>query len=305
MAANQKNSKKRSLIAFYMNNHRPRSFRSSLAICVLLSFCIGCKTTHVAKKAAVNIKSPEALLEKLEQNQFDFEWFGAKLSAKTTIEGRKIDVTLKLRIRKDSAIWMSVSPALGIEMARVLITQDSVKFINRFEKAYHAGPISYLSYLAPVEMDLLVLQSILLGNAASIMEKKEGDTFEFFRASANKGHFLLKKTEKKTPRITASGTKLEPESGNKVWLDPVNFKIVKSEINGNKSTKKIITSYSDFKIIGEILFGHKIELTIKGDEPVTVSAQYSKVVLNEALKLPYSVPAKYRPYYSSDKVFDE
>ncbi len=279
--------------------------RLSLALCILLSLNIGCKTKDIAKKSTVNIKSPEALLEKLEQNRFDFEWFGAKLSAKTVIEGKKIDVTLKLRIRKDSAIWMSVSPALGIEMARVLITKDSVKFINRFEKAYHAGPISYLSYLAPVEMNLIILQSILLGNAAKILEKEEGDTFEFFKASENKGNFLLKKTKKKKPKITASGKQLESEGGNKVWLDPANFKIVKSEINGNKATKKIITSYSDFKQIGELLFGHKLELTVKGAEPVTVVAQFSKVVVNQALKLPYSVPEKYRPYYSSDKVFDE
>lgn len=304
MEANQKNSKKRLLIVFYMNS-KVGLLSLSLVLCVLLSFNIACKTKDIAKKSTVNIKSPEALLEKLEQNKFEFEWFGAKLSAKTIIEGKKIDVALKLRIRKDSAIWMSVSPALGIEMARVLITKDSVKFINRFEKAYHSGPISYLSYLSPVEMNLFILQSILLGNAARILEKEEGDTFEFFRASENKGDFLLKKTEKKKPRITTSGKELEAENGNKVWLDPETFKIVKSEINGNKSTKKITTSYSDFKQIGELLFGHKLELTVKGDEPVSVTAQFTKVVVNEALKLPYSVPEKYRPYYSSDKVFDE
>ena len=305
METNQTNSKKRLLIAFYMNN-TVRSLRHfSLACCVLLTLVIGCKTKDQAITTSANIKSPSALLEKLDQNKFDFEWFSAKLSAKTVIEGKKIDVGLKLRIRKDSAIWMSVSPALGIEMARILITKDSVKFINRFARAYHAGPISYLSYLSPVEMNFFILQSILMGNVAKILDKEEGDTFEFFRVSENKGNFLLKKTAKKKPRITASGKELESENGNKVWLDANTFKIVKSEINGSKSTRKIITSYSDFNEIGESLFGHKLELTVKGDEPVTVVAQFTKVVINESLKLPYSIPSKYRPYYSSDKVFDE
>ena len=289
-----------------MNNWAVSFYRhQTLAYCVLLTIFIGCKTKDVAVTTEVKIKSPEALLNKLDENKFEFEWFGAKLSAKTVIEGKKIDVGLKLRIRKDSAIWMSISPALGIEMARILITKDSVKFINRFAKAYHSGPISYLSYLSPVEMNYFILQSILLGNATAILEKEDGDAFEFFRASENKGNFLLKKTEKKQPRITDSGKQLEAEHGNKVWLDPATFKIVKTEINGSKSTKKIITAYSNFKLIGELLFGHTLELTVKGEEPVTVVAQFSKVVVNEPLKLPYSIPSKYRPYYSSNKVFDE
>lgn len=304
MEINQKNLKKRLQIVSCMNN-KVGFISLFMVLPLLLFFITGCKTKEAAKKTVTNIKSPESLLEKLDENTFDFEWFGAKLSAKTVIEGKKIDVGLKLRIRKDSAIWMSVSPALGIEMARILITTDSVKFINRFARAYHAGPISYLSYLAPVEMSYFILQSILMGNAKSILEKEEGDTFEFFRASENKGVFLLKKTEKKKPRVTASGKELESENGNKVWLDGATFKIVKSEINGNTSKRKIFTTYSDFKQIGELLFGHKLELTVKGDEPVTVVAQFSKVVVNEPLKLPYSIPSKYRPYYSNDKVFDE
>ena len=34
--------------------------------------------------------------------------------------------TLNVRMARDSVIWMSISPALGVEAARVLLTPDSV-----------------------------------------------------------------------------------------------------------------------------------------------------------------------------------
>ena len=48
---------------------------------------------------------------------------------KTSLKGQ-------LRIQSDSLIWLTFSPALGIEAARVLLTNDSVKFINRLNKTY-------------------------------------------------------------------------------------------------------------------------------------------------------------------------
>ncbi|HAR20844.1 MAG TPA: DUF4292 domain-containing protein, partial [Cytophagales bacterium] len=41
---------------------------------------------------------------------------------------------LTIRIRKDSVIWISVNPALGIEVVRALITKDSIFVIDKIHK---------------------------------------------------------------------------------------------------------------------------------------------------------------------------
>ena len=38
--------------------------------------------------------------------------------------------------QRDSFIWVSVSAALGVDVARLLLTPDSVKFISPREKKY-------------------------------------------------------------------------------------------------------------------------------------------------------------------------
>ncbi len=44
-------------------------------------------------------------------------------------------------MEKDKAIFLSVAPFLGIEVARVLITPDTVKFINRLQSRFFVGDI--------------------------------------------------------------------------------------------------------------------------------------------------------------------
>ncbi|RYY11186.1 MAG: DUF4292 domain-containing protein, partial [Cytophagaceae bacterium] len=53
-------------------------------------------------------------------------------------------VNFNLRVRRDSAIWLSGS-LVGIEGGRALLTADSVRVINRLKNTYFAGDYAYLS----------------------------------------------------------------------------------------------------------------------------------------------------------------
>ncbi len=68
-----------------------------------------------------------------------------------------------LRVRRDSAIWLSGS-LLGIEGVRALLTPDSVRVVNRLEKTYFVGSYSYLSQLLGVPVAYRQVQAILLGD---------------------------------------------------------------------------------------------------------------------------------------------
>ena len=53
------------------------------------------------------------------------------------------DITLKINIkyRKDSLIWASISAPFDIELFRVMITKDSVYYLNRTNKTFFIRPI--------------------------------------------------------------------------------------------------------------------------------------------------------------------
>ncbi len=76
-------------------------------------------------------------------NTIDFETFSAKIN--TDYEGgdgKKYDVNVFVRMKKDSIIWVSVNGALGIEGMRVLIDKDSVRTLNKLDKEYQVRSIN-------------------------------------------------------------------------------------------------------------------------------------------------------------------
>jgi hypothetical protein len=68
-----------------------------------------------------------------------------------------------LRVRRDSAIWLSGS-LIGIEGVRALLTPDSVRVVNRLGKSYFVGDYAYLSQLLSVPVSYAQMQALLLGD---------------------------------------------------------------------------------------------------------------------------------------------
>ena len=94
-----------------------------------------------------------------------------------------------MKIRKDSLIWISISPGLGLELGRVLLDLDSVHFMNRFEKTYFKSSYAELSEKTKSPLSFMRIQSLLVGNAMSNFESKkhyswlENQTFKLSTAS--------------------------------------------------------------------------------------------------------------------------
>ena len=71
-----------------------------------------------------------------------FEWLTSKVEI--DIEGKNMtfdDLSGQLRMRHDSLVWLSVTAPMGIEVARIKVSTDSVWVINRLEKTYLAEPL--------------------------------------------------------------------------------------------------------------------------------------------------------------------
>ncbi len=264
-------------------------------ILLLVFFIVssGCKTAKDIEKTSLKKKSPQELLTKFWKNQVVFESMSAKLSTKAVISNKRVDVSIKLRMKKDSAIWMSVSPALGIEIARVLITKDTIRYLNRLEKSYYIGSFDFFRNHTPIDINLASLQSILTGGANGIMEKPESADYSTFKSAVQKGTYQLKKTNKKKDKKGRDNKSHAEDFGNKIWLNPINYKLVKSELHTQKTNKKVISTYENFTEINGQLIPQKTSITMKGEESISVTFDFYKIILNEPLNMPYTIPSKY------------
>lgn len=97
----------------------------------------------------------------------DYQWMTAKMSGEITQVSNLSSFTFTgaLRMRRDSTVWLSAS-TMGMEAVRVLLTNDSVFMMNRFEKTYLAEPNSTLVQTMPIP-SLQETQTLLLGNGSS------------------------------------------------------------------------------------------------------------------------------------------
>jgi hypothetical protein len=77
--------------------------------------------------------------------------------------GNDLNLNAGFRMKRDSVLWLSISPGMGITAARVLITRDSVKMVNYIEKYYSVYSISYLQEMLGAPVSLRELQNLMLG----------------------------------------------------------------------------------------------------------------------------------------------
>jgi len=133
----------------------------------------------------------DEIMEEFEVSSFDFDYLSAR--SRIVVEeknGKTTKGTLNLRAKKDSIIWFSLTPGLGIEAARGIITSDKIQIKNRmngkdidmtfqeFEESYGIG------------LSLYLFQNILFADAPFELSYRDrlvriGQTFELFQRREN------------------------------------------------------------------------------------------------------------------------
>ncbi len=249
-----------------------------------------CSPARKALKAPLKEEGADFLFGKLKEKELKFDWFSAKFSAEYSNKGKKNSFSGQIRIRKDSLIWISLTPMLGIEAIRLMISQDSVKLINRLNDTYFIGDYEYVNQFLNTNIDYDLMQAILLGNDLQFYEGGK------FRASIDHGEYKLATGERLKLRkfVRNSQEKLRIFIQN-IWLDPENFKITHVDIKEiRRDNIKLESTYKTFEKIGEQLFPKKMTYTIWADNTIRIKADFSKMVIDAPLVFPFKIPASYQ-----------
>jgi len=254
-------------------------------------FLASCTTQRKIIKAPIKEEGADFLFKKLKEHELQYSWFTAKFSAEYTNKGQSTSFNGQLRIRKDSIMWLSFSPALGIEVFRIMLTQDSVKFINRMNNSYFEGDYNYVNRYLNTNIDFDILQSFLTGNDLSFYENGK------FRAGLDNNGYKL---------VTAERTKLKKFVRNNsenlrvllqtIWINPESFKITRADVKEIREPNiQLEALYSSFEKIGEQLFPKEMSFAIAADNNLGVSVNFNKININTAQTFPFKIPQSYHP----------
>jgi len=271
-------------------------FQTNLTI---VSFCFfiltitlfySCNPQKRLIKAPIREEGADYLFGKLKANELNYHGFTAKFSAEYTNQGKKTSFNGQIRIRKDSLIWLSFSPGLGIEVFRIMITQDSVMFINRMNNTYFIGDYAYVNKFLNTNIDYDILQSFLTGNDLSFYEKGK------FRASLDKGQYKLATAGRMKLKIAVrSGQEPQNVLIQNIWIDPGNFKITQANVKEiRRPGMQLEACYSEFEKIGEQLFPKEMTFDISADNDLYVKVSFLKININQPMTFPFRVPKGYR-----------
>ncbi len=202
---------------------------------------------------------------------FDYLILKSKINIKT--KDHNINATANIRMKKDSVIWISVTPGMGIEIIRSIITPDSVKLINRLENKYDKYSINYIKETLGIDLNFYNLQNLLVGDLLLPLEKQDQvkDTDELWEIKQERqtvlASSLLSKIQKKVTQLEAK----------------------------NQDEKYLRVNYTNFTAIDSLLI-HQTQsmLLVNNKDSSFVETSHQKIEFpSKNVAFPFSVPKKY------------
>ncbi|WP_455674325.1 DUF4292 domain-containing protein [Phocaeicola sp.] len=185
---------------------------------VLLVVVSSCSSTKNMKKSvSIGNLTETEYMEEVINRAPAWDALTAKIALAVDLNGKgPTKVSGTLRMKRDEVIQLSITPFLGIEVARAEISPDGVLVMDRMNKRYVQVSFAELKELAKADLDFHALQALFLNeiflpgkktltardvsaftvrpeNENAVLEVKNGKRFAYrFRTTANEG--LLKES---------------------------------------------------------------------------------------------------------------
>lgn len=213
-------------------------------------------------------------------NRINFTTFSGKVDVDyEDADGKKYDVNAHLRMYSDSVIWISITAILGIEGLRVLVTQDSVKLLDKQNKIYTARSVAYLQELTALPLDLHTLQDLLIGNPVfldpnllsysktenSITLQSLGEWFKALISFSNKDYSV---TNSKLDDV-------DPQRNRTCFLNYSDYDSKKDD-QGNRFN-----------------FSSKRSINVSEKKKLGIKLDFKQSEFNKKLSFPFTIPKSY------------
>jgi hypothetical protein len=275
-----------------------------LSVAILSLLLVSCKSKKAAigeqeqdKNKKLKSLSVKKLSQELEDKYLDYTTFSSRLNIKYSNNEKAQTVKANIRIKKDSTIWISIVPLLGIEMARVLLTQDSVKFINKLSNQYFTGDYDYLSNMFHIDLDYNLIQDLLMNELFMYPMPEDSIKLKQHFNSDNDSinYFLFSEKEKKVKRLRKKN-KTEGLINQVFVINADNFKIEEVKIKDYDLDLFFDIKYYNFMQNDTArFFPLKSEIDIEYENNIVkLNLEFSKIVLNKTLKFSFSIPEKFQ-----------
>lgn len=178
-----------------------------------------------------------------------------------------------IRAKRDSLIWLSLG-MFGFEGARVLISPDSFRLMNKLTSEYMVRDYNFIQSWILMPVNFGMLQQIISGEKISVDEKATTAAFE------DSSYVLYLESDKLL---------------EKVWVDTAGYTIKKILLKDKLLKQDMTITFDGYNSLQQKAFSYKRSIVINRDAAVMkLQMQIAKATVDEDLSFPFEVPDKYK-----------
>lgn len=249
----------------------------TIALCVVLFASCGARKNRV-KNTSPNdvIVGQTAGSDNYSISNLDYHSFSGRAKAKVEFDGNKQDVTLNIRMERNQSIWVSLTATfLNVEGARVLITPDSIKIINKLQGEYIAKPFNYIHRYTGQAITFSLLQDLILANVSSNLLRTDQLT-----------------VAKATDEVQIAGVK-DDLSFQYSLNEKYRPRVFRVSLLGTDQTLEAY--YGSFNEVTGYNFPQNQNIKFMTSLlSVDALLDYNKIEFNQPVEMPFKVPEKYK-----------
>lgn len=295
-------------------NKAPLMFTMAMVVLTLM----GCSNSaRLTRGKPLKNMSVNQIIEAYEANAPAWDWIGMKLDVAVAGEDVSESFKASVRIARDSVIWMSISPALGVEVARVLLAPDSVLFISKIpgNRFYYAGNYDALSDWADTPLRYSDVQSILTGQPMDL----DPETNKFISRIDGDEYALIGKYKRRVKRVVGvPDNDLAPEDSLNIqlplrryerlrnraedeelliqrhWFDGRTFDPVRDQFDDLYYQRSLVLERSRYEVTEIGRFPGSISVLISTvEESLEMKWDIMRIRFDRAYDFPFEIPEDY------------
>jgi hypothetical protein len=284
------------------------SWKAHLAVVLVLSFLISCRTVEKIPVAKIKPIGSIRLYKNAEANSFDYQQFRInRINIQLNKNENRTSFRASIHALKDKSVLISITK-LNILLARVMLTPDSVFYVNYFEKVYYRGDYEPIRNLLNFDINFNTIQAIVSADIFSLFDKKK-DLREYKTWIEDGKYALQSETFWKLSRMEEKGKTQRVEKILKridedisvvqtFYFDPVTFLVQDVVMEDKTSQRMAKLIFRDYEQVGVKYFPASVDMIYNsGEDDIQLFSKLSGFSTEDGEFVPLRIPEKFQRVY--------
>lgn len=249
-----------------------KNFTYSIVLTLLF---LGCKSTKIVQSSETldSKMSVKQIVKNHNKLQSKFNTLQGRLKVEYIQGDRSETHTLTLRMENDKTIWVNAF----LNMVRVKITPDRVRFYNKLDNTYFDGDYALISEFLGADLQFKNLQNLLLGEAIFNLKPKE------FTKTTHPNSYML-----------------TPKQPNALFdllylINPTYFKLDAQQLSQSLEKNVLKIQYRSYQKVDGLVLPENMAITATNtNEQTTLNLNIKSVSLNQPLRFPFNIPKGFK-----------